>query len=91
MHFLPHFWVKIGSKMGKMHRLYHNTSVFLYCLARARKKIEDQKIIKSLCFHDIIHNMAFDFVYMVILQVCSGSAKFTEKERAKNCISIILE
>ena len=28
MHFLPHFWVKIRSKMGKMHRLYHKTCAF---------------------------------------------------------------
>jgi hypothetical protein len=25
MRFLPHFWVKIRSKMGKMHRLYYKT------------------------------------------------------------------
>jgi hypothetical protein len=25
MRFLPHFWVKIGSKTGKMHRLYIKT------------------------------------------------------------------
>ena len=24
-HFLPYFWVKIRSKMGKMHRLYYKT------------------------------------------------------------------
>jgi len=25
MHFLLHFWVKIGSKTVKMHRFYHKT------------------------------------------------------------------
>ena len=29
MHFLPHFWVKIRSKKGKMHRLYHKTCASL--------------------------------------------------------------
>ena len=29
MHFLPHFWVKIGSKMIKMHRFYIKTCVLV--------------------------------------------------------------
>ena len=29
MHFLPHFWVKIGSKTVKMHRFYPKTCALI--------------------------------------------------------------
>ena len=49
MHFLPYFWVKIGSKMVKMHRFYIKTCAYIKTINLKRK-----------CDNDLLVHMTHD-------------------------------